>query len=123
MTLCGACPWRRDSRRDREMAESFLHLMGKVPEQRCSKYDQICVGWLQFARNTNLHIVLDDPEICAMISAQGRDEEDVFAGFHEFLRYHRGETFGSEEWWVEKQKVIQGPSYRFDEKTGQGSLF
>lgn len=127
-TICSGCPFRRDSERGANMAgedPAVWHGWRCWPHWHphvCHQHGHsVCLGWAIHVKNGNGHVMLEDPVVAEWVSSWALDIDLIFDGNAEFIRYHRGDWFGSEDWREDWKSRYHRPKYHFDEK-GQGSL-
>ena len=84
-----------------------------------------CLGWAVYVANGSAASMVPSTHT-DWVDEWGKDVELIFDGNGEFIRYHRGEKFGSKEWREDWISRFEPPSaetdYSYDDK-GQGSLF
>ena len=122
-------------RRDIDRTKCFIHKDPADWYQKCfwpnwnisvcvKDRSKICLGALIHVRNEYATIMLN-PELREIAVQYEENHELIFSTGNEFIRYHRGEDFGSKSWYersfaykfLMKQKIAE------EENSSQGELF
>jgi len=130
-TICKSCLLRRDSNR-------FVEFMKGDPDkwyQHCfwpnwnipfcyKNTDKICLGAIIHVLNEYATIMLT-PELREIVIQYEEDHELIFSAGNEFIRYHRGEDFGSMAWYERTfaYKFSESQKTENEENGGQYELF
>ena len=129
--ICNNCPMRRDSFQKSYFVyddpakwyEKYFWPNYKllVCEQQIGK---LCLGALVHVKNLYATLMLT-PELKEIADQYEEDHELVFSSNGEFIRYHRGEDFGSLDWYRRSMQYIYGEEKKAEAKEdgGQGNLF
>ena len=130
-TICKNCPMRRDSVQIRNYIDKDLVYWyqkcfwpnWKIPV--CNKEtDKICLGAIVHVLNEYATIMLT-PELREIATQYEEDHELIFSSNGEFIRYHRGEDFGSMAWYRRTlaYKFALSQDIAEEENGGQLKLF
>jgi len=130
--ICKYCPMRRDSYCSKEdLPEDIALWYSRYfwPNYKllfCWKNtDKICLGALVHIRNLYATIMLQ-PELQKLAKQYEEDHKLIFSSNNEFIRYHRGEDFGSLAWYKRSTAYIYGEERKAVEEENddkQGKLF
>ena len=130
-TICKNCPMRRDSLRRTDFigddpANWYSHCFWpnwNLP--KCIlKQKKICLGAIVHVLNEYATIMLT-PELREIATQYEEDHELIFSSNGEFIRYHRGEDFGSMAWYRRTlaYKFALSQDIAEEENGGQLKLF
>lgn len=130
-TICSNCPMRRDSNhRGEEVGEdialwyqSCFWPCWQLPV--CEKQTEvICLGALIHVVNLYATLMLV-PKFKELADQYEEDHKVIFSSNNEFIRYHRGEDFGSLAWYKRSFAYKYGEEQKAAEKENgvQGELF
>ncbi len=128
--ICADCPFRRDSSRPNAA------FTGADPAAWLQRYawpvfapvgcveaaSSACLGWAIYLANQNAHIMLSEDNLREWVAEWGKNEELIFGGNGEFVRYHRGEDHGSFDWFEDRNSPVLPPSENYNNE-GQGEMF
>ena len=129
--ICKSCPMRRDSPRFKQVLAGDI----EVWYQHCfwpnwnlpfcySDTEKVCLGAIIHILNENATIMLN-PELREIAVQYDEDHELIFSSNNEFIRYHRGEDFGSLAWYKRSlaYKFSTSQKAMEEENSGQLKLF
>lgn len=129
--ICKNCPMRRDIDR----TKCFIHKDPADWYQKCfwpnwvipvcvKDRSEICLGAIIHVLNEYATIMLA-PELREIAIQYEEDHELIFSSNSEFIRYHRGEDFGSTSWYKRSMayKFLTSQKVAEEENGGQLELF
>lgn len=129
--ICRNCPMRRDSNRrtdyvDGDPADWYQDRFSpswKMP--KCiEEPETICLGALIHVLNEYAVMMLP-PELKEIAIQYEEDHLLIFSANNEFIRYHRGEDFGSKAWYERTLsfKYSKSLETEAEAQSSQGELF